>query len=117
MKASTKAIETSRPGTRAVRILAGAGNLRAMLWKPNGRWRVAIVREDAVTGEVSDLLTPEDIVSLAELTTLIALTLNEHAKLDDVGLSDDLGCLGHHLAKTLGIKLESTEILKKPTIQ
>lgn len=116
MKASTKANEMNRSDTRAVRILAGAGNLRAMLWKPKDRWRVAILREDAMTGELSDLLTPEDIVSLAELTALIALTLNEHAKLD-VGLSDDLGCLGHHLAKILGIKLESTEIVKKPTMQ
>ena len=117
MNASTKAIEKSKPDAKPVKILAAAGNLRAMLWKPNGRWKVAIVREDRVTGEISDLFSPDDIINLAELATLIAQALHVHADLDDVELSDDLGCLGHNLAKTLGITLEASEFVMKPTIQ
>lgn len=117
MKASTKANETSRPKPRPIQILAGAGNLRAMMWKKNGRWKVAIVREDPATGKVGELLTPADIVSLAELTTLIAQALHDHADLDDVELSDDLGCLGHNLAKLLGIAMQCTESDATSTIQ
>ena len=116
MKASTKANET-RPDQTAVKILAGAGQLRAMMWKPGARWRVAIIREDADTGNLSDVLDPEDIISLAELATLIAQALHDHADLGDAELSDDLGCLAHNLARTLGIKPVDSANSPKRTLQ
>jgi len=116
MKASTKANET-RPDQTAVKILAGAGQLRAMMWKPEERWQVAIIREDADTGNLSDVLDPEDIISLAELATLIAQALHDHADLGDAELSDDLGCLAHNLARTLGIKPVDSANSPKRTLQ
>lgn len=110
MNASKKANETSR--SKPARILAGVGNLRAMMWKSEERWKVAILREDPVTGEFDHLMTPDDIESLAELTTLIATALHEHADLD-AELIGDLGCLSHHLAQTLGMKKESCVFVPK----
>jgi hypothetical protein len=117
MKETTNANEMDRTVSEPAKILVGAGQLRALMWKPKGRWQVAIVREDEASGKVGNVLNPEDIISLAELATLIAQALYDHADLGDAGLSDDLGCLGHDLAKTLGLELESTEIVKKPTMQ
>lgn len=117
MKASTNANGTKGPDVRPVKMLAVAGNLRALMWKPNGCWQVAIVREDAVTGEVSDVVSPADIINLAELATMIAQALHDHADLEDVELSDDLGCLGHNMARTLGLKLEFSKYFTNPTVQ
>ena len=117
MKASTKASETSGTSPKAVQIVAGAGQLRAVMSKRSGRWQLAILREDSQTGEVGSLLGPADIEDLAVLTALIATALHEHAELDDVGLSDDLGCLGHELARMLGIGPSRSEYFPKPTVQ
>ena len=117
MKASTKASETSGTSPKAVHIVAGAGQLRAVMWKRNGHWQLAILREDSQTGEVGGLLGPADIEDLAALTAIIAQSMHDYANLDDVGLSDDLGCLGHELARMLGIGPARTEHFSKPTVQ
>lgn len=117
MKASTKASETSGTSPKAVQIVASAGQLRAVMWKRNGHWQLAILREDTQTGEVGGLLGPADIEDLTALTAIIAQALHDYANLDDVGLSDDLGCLAHHLAKVLGIEPARSEHFSKPTVQ
>lgn len=116
MKASTKASEAS--GARpAVSMVAGAGQLRALMWKREGHWQFAIVREDPISGEVGALLTPSDIGDLAVLTSVIATALNEYGQLDDVDLGDDLGCLGHDLARLLGVVPTRLERFPKAIVQ
>lgn len=116
MKASTKANETSSAPS-VVGMVVGARNLKAVMWKREGQWQLAIVREGAESGEIGALLNPSDIEDLAVLTALIAKALHEHAELDDTSLSDDLGCLGHELARMLGIAPADSEDFPKPTVQ
>ena len=115
MKASKKANGKSRSQPASRTMKGAAGHLRAVMYKECGCWKIAIRRQAPDTGEISDELTPADVINLAELTAVIAQALHDYAQLDNTSLSDDLGCLAHNLIRTLGIGPLEAIGFPKPT--
>jgi len=101
MDASTKANNVTQ---LARLITCEVGQLRALiLQEAKDDWQLAIVRADEATGEFDLWIPASEVVSLAELVTLVASALHHNANLDE-SLSDDLGCLSHDLAGVLGFE-------------
>jgi hypothetical protein len=84
-------------------VVVGAGQLTGVIWGTGRRCRISLARVDRESGVVDQQLTPANIVDLANLTALLADSLNRHGNLEG-DLGDDLGFLSHCIAQAMGMR-------------
>jgi hypothetical protein len=112
MKSTLNAIEMTLPEGIQPIAMAGSGFLRAFVWKSEDRCQFSICRENPDTGDIETSFGPGDVEHLARLMAVVAnvfsLTLHDE-------LGNDLGCLAHCLANSLGFDINDFGMTKRTT--
>lgn len=109
MKTKRKANENERPESIQPIAVVGSGEVTACLWESQSGLQFMLGRLDRVAEDVVPQLRPQDIEHVARLAALIAEVFH---RILDGETSDDLGCLAHSLAQTLGVDFDDSLVIR-----